>query len=192
MSGLRTPGPSPRVVTRRLVLRCWYPEDANALKAAIDASLGHLQAWMGWARAEPSELAVVEARLARMRDEFEDGLDWSYAMFDRTEKRLLGGLGLHRRAEPDTFEIGYWLRGDATGHGYATEATQALTRVGFNDVGAERLEIRCDPRNARSAAVPARLGYRHTRTIEQEMSPDGAPRDTMVWELTRPAFGRGG
>lgn len=177
--------PSTRIVTPRLVIRCWQLEDAPLLKSAIDASLDHLQAWMSWAKSEPSALAVIEARLARMRDQFYGGPDWSYGLWDLSEREVLGGLGLHRRGQPDALEIGFWLRADMTGRGYATEATRAVTRAAFEDLGIARVEIRCDPRNVRSAAVPRRLGYRHARTLQNDSTtPDGQPRDTMVWELT--------
>jgi RimJ/RimL family protein N-acetyltransferase len=48
-----------------------------------------------------------------------------------------------------------------------------------------RVEIRCDPRNTASAAVPRRLGYRHVTTLEANvLTPAGEPRDTMVWVQT--------
>lgn len=178
-------GPGARIATPRLVIRCWQLDDAPLLKSAIDASLDHLQAWMAWAKSEPCELAVIEDRIAKMRDEFNDGRDWAYGVWDSTEREVLGGLGLHRRSQPDALEIGYWLRADVTGLGYATEAAGALTRAAFEELGVARLEIRCDPSNVRSAAVPRRLGYRHIRTLEKDsITPDGRPRDTMVWELT--------
>jgi RimJ/RimL family protein N-acetyltransferase len=58
------PGPAYRVRTRRLVLRCWEPADAEALNAAIDASLEHLRPWMPWANDEPADL---QARIERLR-----------------------------------------------------------------------------------------------------------------------------
>jgi RimJ/RimL family protein N-acetyltransferase len=184
-------GPSERIGTRRLLLRCWRPEDAALLKHAIDGSLDHLRAWMPWAMAEPSPLPVLEARLAKFRNDFLSGTEWLYGIFDPAEHQVLGGAGLHRRQGPGVLEIGYWVRADVTGQGYATEAAAALTRTGFRDSTVERMEIRCDPRNLRSAAVPRRLGYRHARTLERDANtPDGQPRDTMVWELARREFSR--
>ena len=80
--------------------------------------------------------------------------------------------------------------GDATtGHGYATEAVESLTRVAFDFPEVERLEIRVDPRNAPSAAIPRRLGYLHVATLEKNFTAlPGPPRDTMVWEMTRDRF----
>ncbi|MGI8886006.1 MAG: hypothetical protein ACR2G9_03745 [Gaiellaceae bacterium] len=49
--------PPYRIVSERLVIRCWEPLDAPLVKEAIDSSLEHLQPWMPWARAEPQELS---------------------------------------------------------------------------------------------------------------------------------------
>jgi RimJ/RimL family protein N-acetyltransferase len=53
------------------------------------------------------------------------------------------------------------------------------------------VEIRCDPDNARSAAVPRRLGFEHITTLEGDrVRRDGTLHDTMVWQLTAPLAGR--
>jgi RimJ/RimL family protein N-acetyltransferase len=174
-----------RIATPRLVLRRWQPSDAEYLKDAIDASLTELQAWMTWALDEPSPIDVLERRLQRFHDEFGVGRDWIYGVFDDAERRVVGGTGLHARGGPDALEIGYWIRTDATHRGYASEAAATLTDVAFELTAVARVEIRCDPDNRRSAAVPRRLGYRHTETLQCDgRTPAGAPRDTMVWALS--------
>lgn len=172
--------------TPRLVLRRWRTSDAALMKAAIDDNLPHLQAWMPWAQAEPSSLGVIEERIALFEQQFDTGTEWLYAIRSRSSDAVVGGTGLHPRIGPDGLEIGYWLRENATGQGYATEAARALTQVALDQPDIERVQIRCDPRNVASAAIPLRLGYRHIRTIENEaVTPNGTPRDTMVWEITR-------
>jgi len=181
---LRAPLPE-RITTPQLVLRCWQPSDAPPLKEAIDSSLVELRTWMAWAVREPSSLAVLEARLCGFRDDFQHGREWAYGIFDHAETRVLGGAGIHPRLGPDVLEIGYWIRSDAVRRGYATDAAAALTAVAFEFSTVARVEIRCDPRNLRSAAVPRRLGYRHTDTRRGDArTPTGEPRDTMVWTLT--------
>ena len=150
--------------TPRLLIRGWAPPDAPELKAAIDGSLAELQRWMAWARSEPSDLPVIEERLARFQAEFEAGTNWACGIFLRSSGEVLGGVSLLPRIGPGALELGYWLRNECTGRGYATEAAAALTRVGLAMPGIERIEIRCDPENRPSAAVPARLGYRLLRT----------------------------
>ena len=46
-----------------------------------------------------------------------------------------------------------------------------------------------EPRVSRSAAVPRRLGFRHTGTLRADKPmADGTLRDTMVWTLERVAW----
>jgi RimJ/RimL family protein N-acetyltransferase/catechol 2,3-dioxygenase-like lactoylglutathione lyase family enzyme len=139
---------------------------------------------MPWAADEPSEVDVVADRIARFSEEALAGGDQLFGIFDSDEREVLGGIGMHRRVGPGALEIGYWIRADAVGRGLATEAAAASTCVAFDVHGVERVEIRCDPANAPSAAVARRLGFRHATTLFGNMlSPTGAPRDTLVWVM---------
>ena len=182
-------GPAYRIETERLVVRCWSPEDAPLLKDAIDTSLDHLRPWMPWAHSEPQTLAQKAALLRRFRAQFDLDEDYVYGVFTRDESRVLGGTGLHLRVGPGAREIGYWIRADAEGHGFVTEAVAALTRVGFEHERLERIEIRCDPENARSAAVPRRLGYEHEATLRARVrDAQDRLRDVLVFTLFADAY----
>jgi hypothetical protein len=71
---------------KRLTIRCWDPLDAPLLQRAIADSLEHLRAWMAWARDEPADLDEIVVRLVRFRREFDLGVDFLYAIFDREER----------------------------------------------------------------------------------------------------------
>ncbi len=103
---------------------------------------------------------------------------------------MLGGSGLHRIDwERRAFEIGYWIRKSATGKGHVTEAVQLLTAVCFDRLDASRVEIRCDPKNVKSSAVPERLGYLQEALLRsQSRGTDGSLRDTLVYALTPTSF----
>src|SRR6476659_9682252 len=150
-AGMPTRGPAYRIVTPRLVVRCWEPRDAPLLKEAIDSSLDHLRPWMPWAKHEPQTLAEKVELLREFRGQFDLGADSVYAIFDSGDQRVLGGSGLHPRIGPGALEIGYWIRADAVGRGYATESTAALNRVAFEVAGVERVEIHCAAENHASA-----------------------------------------
>ena len=178
--------------TARLLIRCKRHTDAPLLKRAVDSSLDHLRMWMPWAMHEPSELWVIEERIAGFQREFQRGEDRTYAIFNLEETEILGGVGLHPGEAPDTMELGYWLRADAIGQGLATEAAAALTQAAFAELGAKRIEIRCDPRNLRSARIPERLGFRLEKILTADtLTPTGEPRDTMVWAMTAEEFAAG-
>jgi RimJ/RimL family protein N-acetyltransferase len=178
------PGPAYRLVTSRLILRCWNPSDAPLLKAAIDANLDHLKPWMPWAKHEPTDLQTKIEWLRRCRARFDAGQDFTYGIFDPAERRVLGGSGLHTRLGEGAREIGYWIDQDFINQGLATEVTAALTRVAFEIEGVNRIEIHCDPQNVRSAAVPKKLGYTYEATLLQRTRDwDDNWRDSMVWTL---------
>jgi RimJ/RimL family protein N-acetyltransferase len=170
------------------VIRCWEPGDAAPLKEAIDASLDHLRPWMPWAADEPQPLDEKVALLRRFRGNFDLGEDFVYGLFAADESSVFGGSGLHRRVGPDAFEIGYWIRAGESGRGLATEAAGALTRVGLELCGADRVEIRVEPANEPSRAVPRKLGFREEATLRRRLDPgraDVARRDVIVFSMFR-------
>ena len=182
--------PPYRIVTERLVLRCWEPADAPRLKEAIDSSLDDLRPWMPWARSEPQDLSEKVDLLRRFRGQFDLGTDFVLGMFDADERDVVGGTGLHKRRGADALEIGYWVRTSHAGRGLATESTAALTRVAFELCDVDRVEIRVDPANEPSLAIPRRLGFAEEGMLRRRLPPDeeGVPRDVIVFSLFRDAY----
>ena len=181
---IRHSGPAYRIVTKRLVIRCWNPNDASFLKTAIDESLDHLQPWMPWANDEPTTLDLKIQRLREFRGNFDLGNDYLYGIFDLDETRVLGGTGLHLRQGDNAREIGYWIHKDEVNRGLATETSAALTKVAIEIDGVDRVEIHCGPANVRSASVPKKLGFVHEATLKRrDLEYSGKFRDTMIWSL---------
>lgn len=173
-----------RIETDRLVIRCYAPEDAAMLKAAIDGSLEHLLPWMPWAKGEPESIETKVLRLAYFREQFEQGLDYAFGIFDKAEKELIGSTGLHTRVGAGAREIGYWINVKHLHKGYATEAVSALTKVGFEVEEMERIEIHCSKNNISSQRVPEKLGYTLKEIKKQK------DREVMVWVMDKDAFGK--
>jgi RimJ/RimL family protein N-acetyltransferase len=129
------------------------------------------------------ELAVLTAGMAA----FDADDEWVYMLYELETDELVGGAGLHRRIGPGGLEIGYWVRSDRAGRGYATAAARALTQAAFDFLpDIERVEIHMDQANAASAAVPQKLGYRMTEEGRRDILGDGKMRPTFTWVLARP------
>jgi RimJ/RimL family protein N-acetyltransferase len=162
-----------------LVLRRWRMADADALFAAIAPSLPELRRFMPWAMEEPT-VASVSAFL----EDVVGGPSPGFGLFEAGE--VVGGCGLHDRRGPGILEIGYWVRSDRTGRGYATAVARALTGVAFECFPLiDRMEIRCDPANLASAAIPPKLGYRLDRTEAVEVEAEAQTGQQQVWVLDR-------
>lgn len=178
-----------RLMGPRVVVRPYDETDALALWEAIEESRAHLAPWMPWVAAyhTPNDaLAFVRQFRAKWltRDDLIVGI------FDRVGERFLGGSGLHRIDwRIRRFEIGYWLRGPAEGHGYVTETVQLLTSMAFDVLAANRVEIRTDVRNARSRAVPERLGFQLEGCLRKSLpDADGLPCDMLIFSLLRDEY----
>ena len=182
------PGTPPyRLETERLVIRCYEPEDAPLLKAAVDSSIEHLLPWMPWARFEPQSVAD-KVELCRMfRGQFDLDQNYVYGIFSPDETEQLGGSGLHPRANEGSLEIGYWIAESAIGRGYATEMAAALTRAGFELCGLDRIDIQVEPTNERSLAIPRKLGFTEEGVLRRRLEAvEGEPRrDSVVFTMLR-------
>jgi len=174
----------PLIETERLTLRTPSVSDAPAANAAQSESFAELQRWMKWAD-KPITLdeTTTHARMASQL--FESGEDFALWAFLKGTGEFVMACGLHHCDwDVPKFEIGYWCRISYQGHGYATEAVRALTRVGFEQLGANRIEIRCDARNSRSRRVAERAGYRLEAKLKNDSrAPDGALRSTLIYAL---------
>ncbi len=172
--------------TDRLLLRPWTLDDAPQLKRVLDANVDHLHPWIPWATPEPAPEEVVTARVDKHALSFTTGSEWLYGVFSKDGLSIVGGAGLHPRIGAGGVEIGYWISVSHIQKGYATEAAATLTRLAFEEPSIERVQIRCDPRNVASAAIPRRLGFDHIDTIvAAKTRANGEPYDLMVWEMTR-------
>jgi len=175
------------------VIRCYEPRDAALLKDAVDSSLEHLRPFMPWVNNEPQSVDDKVELCRSFRAAFDSGDNFVYATFDRSERELLGGTGLHPRVGPGGLEIGYWTRASATRQGIATESSAALTRAAFEVCGADRVEIRIDPRNEASFGVPMALGFPVEATLRRRLvgRPGEPLRDVTIHTLFREHFDPG-
>jgi len=176
--------PPKRIEIDGLVLRRWEPQDAQPSLEAINGSYEELHAWMEWLP-EPRTVEQHREWLEKQLDSWPAGFSYNYGIFDAADGTLFGAIGFHDRVGPGGLEIGYWCHTAHTGKGVITRAARELTRVALGLDGVERVEIRCDEANVRSAAVPRRLGYRLDRVEEDGIH---APADTgrgMVWITER-------
>ncbi len=93
--------------------------------------------------------------------------------YDRVTGVLVGRGGLSRWDDDgrDRLEVGWTVRADLWGRGYATEIGRAGLRFGFDDLGADEVVSFTEPHNGRSRAVMERLGMRYARDIVRKGAP---------------------
>ncbi len=85
-------------------------------------------------------------------------------------QHLIGDVLLaYTSEEHRSGEVGWVLNPEFQGHGYATEAAEAVLRMGFEELGLHRIMARVDARNEPSLRVCKRLGMRQeAHLVENE------------------------
>ncbi|WP_045746738.1 GNAT family N-acetyltransferase [Actinoplanes rectilineatus] len=161
--------PAYPVHTERLALRPLTAADAPALHAY--RSMPDVCRFVPF---EPMTPDVIADRLAstwRATALTGEGQGLCLGIELRQTGELVGDVVLfYTSREHLSGEIGYLLHPRFAGHGYATEATRAMLRLGFEQMGLRRITARLDERNGPSAAVARRLGMRQeARLVENEM-----------------------
>jgi RimJ/RimL family protein N-acetyltransferase len=168
--------------TERLIIRAPRPGDGAEVQTAVVESINELRPWMPWAQTTPTvEEAEISIREAAAR--FQRREDMRLNLYRKSDGLFVGGSGLHRIDwTVPRFEIGYWVRTSLQGQGYITEAVLGLTDFCFKVLGANRIEIRCDARNLRSAAVARRAGYKLEACLRHNLRDvNGDLYDTLIF-----------
>jgi RimJ/RimL family protein N-acetyltransferase len=105
---------------------------------------------------------------------------------------VIGEVSLIWRSEENRQgELGYIFHPDAHGQGFATEASRALLRFGFEGAGLHRIYARCDARNAASAKVMARLGMRQEAHLKGHAMVKGRWDEELIWAVVEDEWRKG-
>jgi RimJ/RimL family protein N-acetyltransferase len=172
--------------SERLLIRAPLWGDGTMVNEAIRESLEQLRPWMPWARSIPT-IEESEISIRRSRLQFLDRTDLRLLLILKETGQLVGSSGLHRMDwQSRKFEIGYWVRTAFGKQGYITEAVEAITNFAVHELQANRIEIRCDSRNVRSARVAERQGFTLEGIIRNDKYDlDGSLRHTKLFAKIR-------
>jgi RimJ/RimL family protein N-acetyltransferase len=140
--------------TERLLLREFVPEDVDALALVLSDPEAM--------RYYPAVLsrAGVASWIERNRRRYADAGHGLWAMVLKSSGEVIGDCGLTRQYVDGTeeVEIGYHVRRDMWGHGYAPEAARASHSYGFRQLNAARLISLIRPENLPSRRVAEKTG----------------------------------
>lgn len=175
--------------TDRLIIRAPKIEDAEIAWKAVIASHEALKEWMPWAQSKQT-LEQTTTNLRQAVADFITRKDLRLHLFLKETGEFIGASGLHRiNWDVRKFEIGYWIDSRFEGKGLMTEAVERITKFAFEELYANRVEIRCDSENVRSRSVAERLEYILEGTLHHDsLSADGKKlRDTCIYAKTKGA-----
>ena len=162
-------------------LRLLEGRHAEQVYAAVDRNRVHLRRWMPWvdsSRSPDDIRAFIGRRLKRFAEHgfFQAGI-WEGS-------EAVGVIGFHDPNEMNHHvSLGYWLDEKRQGRGIMTRATAALVDYALIDRQVNRVEIRAAPENARSRAIPLRLGFKEEGILRQDEFLYDHYKDSVVYGM---------
>lgn len=172
------------IETERLRLRDWTEAD-------IEPFIRHLNVepvmrWLAGVRTREQQQASVRERFMV----WQETLGFTFWVLERKEDaELLGFCGIKIADDPQSpvegeYEIGWRLREDAWGRGYAKEAAVASLDFAFDKLGAERVVALTVEGNEPSWGLMLRLGMTRRADLDYDTAlwADGS---VIVYEMRR-------
>ncbi len=175
------PWHSRTLVTPRLVVRAFRPEDASDLFAYLSLSeIYHFEP------GEPIDLQQAQELATQMSTSPDF---WAVEL--QSEQKVIGQIYFKHIDPPQlmTWELGYILSPHYQRRGYASEAITALLHTGFAAAGIHRVVAHCNPENIASWKLLEKIGFRREGLLKKEVffrrDANGQPlwSDTFVYAM---------
>jgi len=167
-------------VTDRLELTEFGPRDVGLVKALVEA--GDYTALPPGTPSQPSE---VDRWLADgVHQHRREGAGVHLMMAERSSGDLVGAISLFKTDwEARSSEVGYGVRPDRRGRGYASEAVVALARWALAEAGLQRIQLCAITENEPSLRVAEKAGFRREGTLRRAQLEDDGLHDLAVFSL---------
>jgi RimJ/RimL family protein N-acetyltransferase len=172
------------IETGRLRLRDWREEDIEPF--IRDLNVEPVMRWLGGVRTREQQESAVRERFML----WQATLGFTFWVVERKEdEALLGFCGLKMADDPGSpvegeYEIGWRLREDAWGQGYAREAAGASLDFAFDRLGAERVVALTVEGNGPSWGLMLRLGMTRRADLDYDTA-QWAEGPVIVYEIRR-------
>ena len=173
--------------TERLIVRKLEVEDAPHIYAAARESITEVYPFLPWYHPDYS-MDETEQWLNHCIEQWPKQRLLAFAIFDRNNGAYIGGCGLNRYDEHPTANLGYWIRSQATGRGYATEVTEALIEFGFKHASMARIEIVVSRQNPGSLRVAEKSSAIFEGHLRSRILLHGKLHDASMFAAIRPSI----
>ncbi len=154
--------------TLRLQLRPLVMQEARELLQVVQTSRETLGQYMSWPR-EMTDLDHARRFVKMGREQWMAARTVRLGIFERETGLLVGNVELDavdpRRRQA---ELGYWVRADRTGRGYAGEAARAMLWYAFETLRMHKVRADVAVGNVASARVLDKLGFVREGTLRED------------------------
>ncbi len=165
----------PQLYTNRLTLRKIRVEDIPSLvKYANNKKISSNIFNIPYPYGEPD--AVF--RISYVHQGFKAKTRYAFAIVFNESEELIGEISLHFDQTKDIAQLGYWIGEPFWNKGFATEATEAILKMGFEKLNLDTIYAECHPDNKASEKV----------LLKNRMIKNGVNGSVAQYRLTKKEF----
>ncbi len=169
--------------TKRLTLREF--EDADLAAVHDYAQDAETTKYLEWGPNTLKETTVFLNESLGFQKE-KPRVTFDMAIISDSEQRLLGACSVTILDKKKSIAaLGYVLNSKFWGHGYATEAANALAKFAFEELGMQKIMATCDSLNEGSESVMKKIGMSKEQKLSKDKFIKGFYRDTLVYSIER-------
>lgn len=151
--------------------------------ALVDRDREYLREWLPWVDStlrQEDTLSFIRASLEQFASNsgFAAGVWWN--------EQFVGVVGTHKIDWLNRkVELGYWLGKNFQGQGIMTDASRAAVTHLLVEMDLNRVTIQCATGNAKSCAIPRRLGFSLEGTMRDGQLLNGRYEDLLMFAMLR-------
>lgn len=173
----------PMRIDSSLLLKPIAEIHAAPLLRLVNENRAHLRKWLPWVDGMQTEENFL-GYIGHCKKQLAAGTDYGYVILLNGE--VAGRIGIHQvDVKNKSGMIGYWIGEAFSGRGIITQSCKAVLNFCFAQLGLNRIEIKCAVGNAKSAAIPVRLGFQKEGLLRQAELVNGEFLDLEVYSLLK-------
>ena len=174
-------------INNNTILRLISHNDAEPLLNVVEKNREFLREWLPWV----DETNTVEDIITFIRTSLKQ-----YANNEGPvcvivqDNEIIGIISFHGiNTKNKSGGIGYWLSKDQNGKGIMTQCCKVLVKYGFNEQGLNRITIPAAKINAKSSAIPERLGFTEEGTLREAEWLNDHFHDMVLYSMLKREWG---
>ena len=160
---------------------------AASMFALIDSNRPHLKEWLPWV----DNMQTVENfkdHIAYCKKLEAAATDFPFVIM--TNNEMAGRIGIHYiHLHNKIAALGYWLGDGYQGKGIITRSCKALIDHCFNELGMNRVEIKCATGNFKSRAIAEKLNFKQEGILRQAELVNGKFLDLYLYSMLKEEWG---
>ena len=171
------------VETDRLLIRPFKPDDAESI---LSNWAGDEEVQKNYGEPVYDSLEKVQGLIQKYITAYNSDFTFRWAVIEKESGECIGQIAYFLVDKAGSWgEIEYCIGRAYQGKGYATEATKAIIRYGFDKIGFNKVQICVRPSNIKSKKVIEKCGFEYEGTLRDYFFIDGKYEGRMYYSLLK-------